>query len=694
MLFGRYFDEYIPNAIANANTGKAAGVPYTYMTQSWVASLYLDCHNAGMYLWPEIGAPASGTPRPSLHCPNASSVAAFKDALKRGDIFFHAFAHNGEASTYPDASLFEAGITMGERVADAVGIPRPIAVSQRDVPGWTRAALPLLNKHGVVGLSFGAGTPPGKVDVPPLSVWRDEASNAEVVLTYETAYGTIATVFVLPNGEALCAAWAGDNTGPAALADVQGFYAKLEASYPSANVTASTFDAFFATANLPEIKAQLPVVTEEIEDGWIYGVPSDPLKNAQLREASRQRRACLESGTCSTTSPAMQAFERLLVKVPEHTWGVSQIWFLPDYENYTNLQFDKARAQQQDGFVSDNRKHADYNTTVNSWIEQRAFVTQAPRLLQREYPELAANIIKALADLKAVVPPTPAGLAALPSLDAPFKCGNSGLELQVGKGGGLVSLVSHGKRQWASMANPVGQFVYETYVAEDYTTFLHDFGSRIGDKGVWPQHTAGPFANYTVTCADDANFCKANMSAANPIRRSIRPTVTGIWVSKWATDTAGLRGGGCVVVINSTLPSEAHTMAGAPTNVVTKLTVSADGTTLDWDVVQVNKRPTRLPEVLAAHSWGMRRVYYTRLLCTVVYCVLIDVGLTGFVLHLQPAGAVHPRVGPDRARVRDGSHRCDWQGGQAAGPHGNLSRLCVRGLSSPSRRRGRALCRQ
>jgi hypothetical protein len=32
-------------------------------------------------------------------------------------------------------------------------------------------------------------TPCPQVDVPPLSVWRDEASNASVVLTYETAYG-------------------------------------------------------------------------------------------------------------------------------------------------------------------------------------------------------------------------------------------------------------------------------------------------------------------------------------------------------------------------------------------------------------------------------------------------------------------------------------------------------------------------
>jgi hypothetical protein len=51
----------------------------------------------------------------------------------------------------------------------------------------------------------------------------------------------------------------------------------------SAQVFSSTFDAFFAEANRKEIKEQLPVVTAEIGDGWIYGVPSDPLRNAMLR---------------------------------------------------------------------------------------------------------------------------------------------------------------------------------------------------------------------------------------------------------------------------------------------------------------------------------------------------------------------------------------------------------------------------
>lgn len=86
----------------------------------------------------------------------------------------------------------------------------------------------------------------------------------------------------------------------------------------------STFDDFFDAAWAdPNVVASLPIITSEIGDGWLYGVPSDPLKNAQFRALARHRRACLESGRCSPDAKDMKRFERLLVKVPEHTWGES-----------------------------------------------------------------------------------------------------------------------------------------------------------------------------------------------------------------------------------------------------------------------------------------------------------------------------------------------------------------------------------
>ena len=62
-------------------------------------------------------------------------------------------------------------------------------------------------------------------------------------------------------------------------------------------------------------------------------MPSDPLKNAQFRELGRARDECVASGGCDITSAAMKDFDRLLVKIPEHTWGLAQSWFTADYQN-------------------------------------------------------------------------------------------------------------------------------------------------------------------------------------------------------------------------------------------------------------------------------------------------------------------------------------------------------------------------
>ena len=92
------------------------------------------------------------------------------------------------------------------------------------------------------------------------------------------------TALLANQNAALAAAWQGDNTGPATSQQVAADFKQLQDKYPQAKILASTFDAFFKIANEPSIKAQLPVVTEEIGDGWLYGVPSDPLKNAQVRK--------------------------------------------------------------------------------------------------------------------------------------------------------------------------------------------------------------------------------------------------------------------------------------------------------------------------------------------------------------------------------------------------------------------------
>ena len=82
-----------------------------------------------------------------------------------------------------------------------------------------------------------------------------------------------------------------------------------------------------------------------------------------------------------------------------------------------------------DPFVRNNSNNADYNTTTNSWFEQRTFVTNAPSLVAEKYPSFAKNLSEALADLESVVEPTSTklqqtGYTEQPVMANTFRCGH------------------------------------------------------------------------------------------------------------------------------------------------------------------------------------------------------------------------------------------------------------------------------
>lgn len=58
----------------------------------------------------------------------------------------------------------------------------------------------------------------------------------------------------------------------------------------------------------------------QIGDTWIQGASSDPLKVAQFRAISKVRADCVASGECNMNDADFQTFDRLLMKVGEHTW--------------------------------------------------------------------------------------------------------------------------------------------------------------------------------------------------------------------------------------------------------------------------------------------------------------------------------------------------------------------------------------
>ena len=82
--------------------------------------------------------------------------------------------------------------------------------------------------------------------------------------------------------------WRGDNQGPPdSVEEVIHGFQKIRDMFPGANVIASTLDAF--VKELDKVRDQLPVITQEIADSWIFGCASDPIKLQATRAAVRAR---------------------------------------------------------------------------------------------------------------------------------------------------------------------------------------------------------------------------------------------------------------------------------------------------------------------------------------------------------------------------------------------------------------------
>ena len=67
-------------------------------------SLFLDC-----------------PPNTGLHCPNASAMASFEAAVRRGDIYWHAFPDNAQLSLLDQAAL-KFGVKMTHDLDDRFNI--------------------------------------------------------------------------------------------------------------------------------------------------------------------------------------------------------------------------------------------------------------------------------------------------------------------------------------------------------------------------------------------------------------------------------------------------------------------------------------------------------------------------------------------------------------------------------------------
>ncbi|HJQ29469.1 MAG TPA: DUF5054 domain-containing protein [Rubrobacter sp.] len=421
----KYFDRFIPQAVEVAGELRRKGRPerLVWTTGSWLIYEYL-----------ERAAPDK---RRSL-----------EEAIEAGDVVWHGLPFTTH-SELVDPGLFEYGLGLS-RELDARFGRETIAAKMTDVPGHTRAIVPLLADAGIKFLHIGVNpgsTPP---EIPPVFRWRDPDGSEVIVMYQRGGYGDLVTVPRMT--EALAFAHTGDNRGPQSAEQIVEVFEEMRTRVSGARVVASTMDAF-ARALLAH-RSDLPVVTGEIGDTWIHGVASDPGKISRYRELCRLRNRWISEGHDGD----LAAFSRRLLMVPEHTWGLDEKTFLADYENYTSDELRRVRG------------HASFARQESSWAEQRAYVDEAIGFLDeekaREAEERLAAIAPQPADKTGFAPVERSAVRETTHFTAGFDPENGALNRLVDKATG---------RAWASEEHPLGLFRHQTFTHEDYSRFLDQY---------------------------------------------------------------------------------------------------------------------------------------------------------------------------------------------------------------------------
>eukprot|EP01083_Nonionella_stella_P031943 87397_1 len=550
-VMNKYFQSHLPRSLYLSKTMKQTGHQrrgFVYTQQPWLMSFYLNC-------------PRNFTlNNVVLQCPTETELAEMKQAIANGDLTWQASAFNVQFEAM-DETIFQSSLNVAKQLNQQFGIKRrQFVVSSRDVPGITRAVIPLLAKNNITAVSIGQngqlGPPPAPFDTidanipyPRIFRWRDVESETEVIaLWHSYGYGGIKRsdcIEVPYSSHAFCAMVKGDNSGPPeTLNYLLNEYTQIESEFPGAIAFSSTFEDFVSAIYAG--RAALPVVTTEFGDVWLQGIGSDPLKMAVYREASRAHAECIQSGACSYDDPVIQDFERFLMKLPEHTWGLpSEL----DPVHWSNDQFHALR-KTQSSFVN----------CSNAWVEQRQFADYAIKALGDH--ALAKDIMNRLRDLVVQSAPDLSAYIAVSGLGNKIRNCN-GIDVQFdGNYGSIVSFVGTDGREWASVESPLGIFEYVSYDETDYNYMCTVYGT-----GCYKKRGS---QNYTIR-------------------------------NKWQTKMDKLyilnTTGSCSVVTHLVFPTAAHTQIGAPSDAYLNLTVNATGG-IFMEVILMNKTITRLPEAM------------------------------------------------------------------------------------------------
>lgn len=456
----KYIEEYIPGAISLAEQLNQNGSKkFIWTTGSWIL-------------------------KEALLKGDRMQRERLKKAIAQGNIVPHAMPFTTHTELLDEDTL-DYGLSIADDL-DKLRGRKTTAAKMTDVPGHTKALVPLLAKHGIKLLHIGVNGASALCKVPPCFLWR--CGGAEVVVVYSGDYGGAFQSDLVD--EVLYFDHTLDNRGTPAPSKIIGKLEKIEAEFPGYTVEAGTLDEFADV--IWEKRHELPVVTSELGDTWIHGAAADPYKAAALRELTALKNKWLQSGEMVRNSEEYIGFTDNLMCIAEHTCGMDMKTYLGDYENYLKKDFEKARKKGVSairhpfrdypqnmiialGRIAGCNKPANYRTIEKSWEEQREYIKNAVCCLSDTRKKRAENALKKL------IPETPETCAKRFDIANVLTAGK--WQLKISSTGAIEKLACGGDE--VIRENTACAAEYIGFNDDDYDFWLNHYSRDIEKNAHW-----------------------------------------------------------------------------------------------------------------------------------------------------------------------------------------------------------------
>ncbi len=426
----KYLDEFIPNAIDIANSvndGEKKKFVWT----------------TGSYLLNE-----------ELENGSIENREKLISALKSGDIAPHALPFTMHTELL-DRESFEYALNLVDKIDEIRG-RKTIAAKMTDVPGHTKAIVPLLYKKGIRLLHIGVNGASAMPDVPECFLWK--VGESEVVVIYSGEYGgAYKNEYV---DDILYFDHTLDNHGAQGKSAVLKNIEKISKKYPDCEVLAGTLDDY--AEKIWRVRDKLPVITSEIGDSWIHGSASDPYKSGALRTLIYYKNEWLNDGTLKRGSEEYNNLEQNILCLAEHTCGMDVKIALGEYRNYPKAKFNKVRGK------------SNYQKIELSWAEQREYVKKAVASLSDAHKNQVEHQIQML------IPKEPF---------EKFKRGAedeycvSKSELRLNSFGNIEKLVINSKIIVED--NNKSAITYDSFNQDDYDYWFSHYSRNLNKTAIW-----------------------------------------------------------------------------------------------------------------------------------------------------------------------------------------------------------------